>query len=349
MSTKYITIIAWMLAIILEACSGNGKVKNPQFDFLDKLGITVNEDMLLGDSLILPDVYCGDIKQQDGKIKGKRLNHDQYSALVTPAGESFMDEMGNWKLLGVRDVGNGVTLAAYYGCSGVGYSLDLITYDKQGHLLDAINAREMHLVWRCDMSDSNNGDSFTLDGCFTFEDDDRVTLHRTMGQCLMDYHSDLKGAPQWQQQWDQTYVINAKGHFVLLNQQVIKEQGKVDQYAALDFKSWDMLVCSLHDEAIMDTWNEYTQVIRSTYNPDYEYNPFPWDVALLYKMNPQRFLRWMAAHRGQDNRLLAFFKLLPADRPALIKQIARMDDPYARQWLTALVNSWDDKPLTKHL
>lgn len=349
MSTKYIVIIAVLLTLGLQACSGSGKVNNPQFDFLDKLGITVNDDLLLDDSLGLPDVYCGDLKQQDGDVKGKRLNHDQYAALVVPAGENFIDEMGNWMLLGVRDMGNGVTMAAYYACSGVGYCVDLITYDKQGHLLDAINARELHLLWRCDMPDINNMESFTLDGFFTFDGNDGVTLHRTMGQCLMDFNNDLKGAPKWEQQWEQSYVINAKGHFVLQRQQVTNEKGKVDYYAAMDFKAWDMLVCSLHDEAIMDTWNEYSQLVSSTYNPDYEFNPFPWDVVLLYKMNPQRFLRWMAAHRGSENRLLPYFKLLPDDRPALLREITHLDDAGARQWLTTLVNSWDDKPLSKHL
>ena len=66
-------------------------------------------------------------------------------------------------------------------------------------------------------------------------------------------------------------------------------------------------------------------------------------------MNPQRFLGWMAAHRNTTNRLLPCFKLPVYDRPGLLKEIAKMDDANARQWLTNLVKSWDDKPLTKHL
>ena len=99
----------------------------------------------------------------------------------------------------------------------------------------------------------------------------------------------------------------------------------------------------------MDTWNNYTELVNSTYDPDYQYNPFPWDVAQLYKKNPQRFLSWMAAKRGTDNRLLPCFKLPPDDRPALLEEIGRLDDADARQWLSSIVNAWDDKPLTKHL
>jgi len=337
-----------VLAMALWACSGGNKVEDEQFDFLDKLGITVTDELLLGDSLVMPDVYCGDPDQDVDDLKGVKLNREQYDALVVPAGKSFVDEMGNWLLLGVRNMGSGITLAAIYSGSGAGYSVDLMTYDRQGRLLDAINGREQHVVWRIDFSNADNDTAFTLDGHFTF-DGDRVTLHRMMGRCVMDFDGDLKGAPIWQQEWQQEYVINAKGHFVMQGQRVTKEKGDIDYYAALDFKSWDMLVCSMHDPSIMDTWNGYSELVNSTYDPDYQYNPFPWDVAQLYKMNPQRFLSWMGAHRDQGNRLLPVFKLPPYDRPALLKEIARLDDPATRQWLTSIVNAWDDKPLTKHL
>lgn len=339
----------FLTLILLVACShGGNKVDNEQFAFLDSMGITVTDRLLLGDSLTLPDIYCGDPDQTLDDLKGEKMSREQYNALVVPAGQDFADEMGNWLLLGVRDVGNGVTLAAFYSCSGTGYSLELMTYDQQGRLLDAINAREQHILWRIHLDDITNDTVFTLDGHFTFEGD-RVTLHRKMGRSVMDFNADIKGAPIWEQQWDQQYVINAKGHFVLQGQQVVNEKGEVDRYAALDFKSWDMLVCSLHDPEIMDTWNDYTELVNSTYAPDYQYNPFPWDVAQLYRMNPQRFLRWMAAHRSQGNRLLPCFKLPPNDRPALLQEISKLEDPDGRQWLTNLVNSWDEKPLTKHL
>ena len=344
----HLSTIVLALCLAWVACSCGDSETNEQFNFLKELGITINDGLLLSDTLSLPDVYCGDPNQRTSDLKGKHLNSDQYQALIVPAGHDIPDAMSNWMLLGVRDMGNGITLAAYYACSGMGYCVDLITYDKAGHLLDAINARELHLVWRCHMSNNDDDTSFTLDGLFTFEAD-RMTLHRVMGQCKMDYDNDLKGAPQWQQQWDQSYVIDTKGHFILQGQKVVKEQGTVDQYAALDFKSWDMLVCSLHDPGIMDTWNEYSKLANSIYDPEYEYNPIPWDVSNLYHMNPQRFLRWMAAHRDQGNHLLPQFKLPPRDRPALLQEISRLDDPSARQWLTSIVESWDEKLLTKHL
>lgn len=345
---RSIWTIALMLTLALAACSGGGKVSNEQFNFLEDLGITINDKLLLGDTLSLPDIYCGDPEQTLDDLKGHHLSQDQYKALVVPAGSNIADAMSNWLLLGVRDMGSGITLAAFYSCNGLGYCVDLATYDKQGHVLDAMNTREMHMLWRVDLSNLKNDTVFTLDTHITF-DGDGLTLHRLMGRCVMDFVGEVKGKPMWQQQWDQQYSINAKGHFVLKNQQVVKEQGKIDHYAAMDFKSWDMLVCSQHDSSIMDVWNNFAARVENTYSAEYEFSPFPLDVALLYKMNPQRFLGWMAVHRDQGNKLLRYFKLKPGDRPSLLQEIGRMEEPTARLWLTSLVNSWDDTPLTKHL
>lgn len=348
MKRLFYDCISVLTAVVLIACNSGSTVNNEQFAFLDKLGITVTDELLLGDSLSLPDVYCGDKRQQEEEVPGKALSQSQYQALIVPVDHDIPDAMSYWVLMGVSDVGGGITLAAYYAGNGVGYCVNLVTYDKQGRPLDAMNARELHLLWRVNLSDASNDSVYTLDSHFALAGD-KMTLYRTMGRCIMDFQGDLKSAPLWQQTWQQDYVINAKGHFVLQGQRVIKESGEVDQYAALDFKSWDMLVCSLHDPDIMDTWNNYTELVNSTYDADYKYNPFPWDVAELYRMNPQRFLRWMAAPQHQNNRLLPCFKLPPHDRPALLEEISRLEDPAARQRLTALVNSWDDKPLTKHL
>lgn len=332
--------------IMLSACSpGSRDAANGQFAFLNDLGINVNDKLLLADTLKLPDIYCGDPQQKAKNLKGHHLSNDQYTSLVLPAGKSIADAMSNWLLLGVRDMGSGVTLAAYYAGNGIGYCVYLITYDKQGNMLDAINARELHLLWRIDFTDTSNDTVFTLDGQFSFAGD-KVTLYRTMGRCIMDFENELKGAPMWQQTWQQDYIINAKGHFVLQGQRIIKEEGVVDEYAALDFKSWDMLVCSMYDPSIMGTWNDYSELVNTTYDPDYKYNPFPWDVAQLYRMNPQRFLNWISAPGNRNNRLMPYFKLNPHDRPALLKEIGRVEDADARRWLTTLVNSWDDKPLT---
>ena len=349
MNTRHFFTMALLAILLMAGCRSNDSERpTPGSTFLDSLGIDVDEELTLGDTLTMPDIYCGDPEQTEDDLKGHRLDHEQFEALLKPAGKAFADAMSNWVLLGVRDVGNGNTLAAYYTANGVGYCVELLTYDSHGKVLDAINTREMHLLWRIKLSDHDNDTVFTLDSRITFNGKDRLTLHRVMGRCVMDFDNDLKGAPIWQQAWEQDYSINDKGHFVLHGQHVAGEQGEVDYYAALDFKSWDMLVCSLHDAGVMDTWNNYAELVQSTYDPDYQFKPFPWDVAQLYHMNPQRFLQWMAAKRESGNRLLPQFKLPPDDRPALLEEIARLDDANARQWLSDIVNNWDDKPLTKH-
>ena len=70
-------LITLFLTLSLAACNGGSKVQNPQFAFLDNLGIAVDDGMLLDDTLSLPDIYCGDPRQQDGDFKGLVLDHDQ--------------------------------------------------------------------------------------------------------------------------------------------------------------------------------------------------------------------------------------------------------------------------------
>ena len=347
MYNRFIPIISLLLAFTLVACSGGNKAHNEQFAFLDQLGINVTDDLLLGDTLTLPDVYCGDPNQKLSDLKGEELNANQYEALIVPVGHGIPDTMSEWRLLGVRDMGNGITLGAFYAGNGIGYNVNLITYDKQGHPLDAINARELHLVWRINLTDLNDDRAFSLDSYITL-DGDKMTLHRMMGHCMMDFVNDLKGEPQWQAGWKQNYSVNSKGHFVLHGQETTERQGQVDEYAVMEFRTWDMQACSLYDPSAMDVWNEYAALIQTSFDPEYPYTPFPQDVSELYKMNPQRFLSWLALPQHRTSALARYFKLKPGFRHDMLKEIARIDDPESRLWLNGLVKSWDDKPLTLH-
>ena len=68
----------FLTLILLVACSqGGDKVANEQFAFLDSLGITVTDRLLLGDSLTMPDIYCGDPNQRLSDLKGEKINHEQ--------------------------------------------------------------------------------------------------------------------------------------------------------------------------------------------------------------------------------------------------------------------------------
>ena len=346
MKPKYALLPALIFTLLLAACSSrDGGAITGQYAFMEKLGIDITDELKLGDTLALNDIYCGDEAQAANTLGGAVLTPEQYIALILPAGKQIADDMSQWVLLGVRRM-TGNILAAYYAGNGMGYCVSLITYDSYGRVLDAINARELHLLWRTDLSNPDNDDVFTLDAFFTFDGDRTVTLHRTMGMCKMDFDADLKSGPQWQQQWDQPYAIDGKGRFLLQGQEIMAEKGTVDVYAAMDYKTWDLLVCSPRDEGVMDIWEKAAIKVENGYDPKYPFKPFPHDVTQLYRMNPQRFVRWLAAHPGCH--LLRWFKLERADRPALLAHIGRLTDAAARQRLTAIVNAWDDTPLTLH-
>ena len=185
MKTLYSSTILLFTALLLTASYGCSHQSDGQFGFLNRLGIHVNDNLMLGDSIVMNDIYCGDSNQDDNEVEGKELSAEQYHALIGPAGIDFTDVMSKWVLLGVRDVGHGNTLAAYYAGSSIGYCVDLMTYDQQGKLLDAINLRELHMLWRVNLQDPEDNNAFTLDS--------RVTFLGAVHDAMCDYESALKG------------------------------------------------------------------------------------------------------------------------------------------------------------
>ena len=98
MKTAYIwTIVLCM--VLLTACSNQEKISDSQYSFLDNTGISVTRDLILGDTISMPDVYCGDPQQSVDDLKGWQLDPGQYVTLIVPAGPEVADKMSNWLLL----------------------------------------------------------------------------------------------------------------------------------------------------------------------------------------------------------------------------------------------------------
>ena len=72
------------------------------------------------------------------------------------------------------------------------------------------------------------------------------------------------------------------------------------------------------------------------------------EMSSWFELNPQRFLRWMAAHRGADNHLLPHFMNdnVFLDRSVVKAQIDSLPDADDRAWLHSIVTAWK-KPLAQ--
>lgn len=307
------------------------------FNALQRLGITVTSDMMLGNQLNLPDEYAShpdDSTAQPPPIPHYlELTRPQYEQLIVAADDECRADMGSWLLLGVRDIDDNHWLAAYYVSNGLGYSVYLITYDRQATPCDVLDLRELHVLWPVDRERAGQCDVRTLDAYVTFAGKRHLTLHRLMTECHMDYENGTKGAPHNQLAWEQDYDITQQGVFVLKEQKETLRNGNVDSHADACYKAWDLLVCSRHDASITDTWNQFVPQLEDTYDHKDPFNPYWWNLPRLYAMNPQRFLTWMAHHRGTDNRLLRYWQVDDDKRDEVASEIDRIDDANARQWL----------------
>jgi len=341
------TVTLAVCLLLLASCrqQSSQPSSSPRVAFLQDLGIDVTDDMVLTHRLTLPDQYIthaeGDSLTLPPMVE---LTREQYERLIAPAGDAFHADMATWRLMGVRDVDGNHTLVAYYVGSTMGYSVYFMTYDSVGNLCDAIDLRELHVLWPVNHEEAGQCPVRTLDSEVTFAGKRHFTLHRLMGDCDMDYDRDLKGAPQWQLAWDQDYDITDDGLMVLKEQRETSRKGDVDPYAEVIYRSWDLLVASQHDTTIMNVWNGAVQRIEDLYAPDNIYSPLKWNVPKLYNANPQRFLRWMASHRGASNRLLRYATVQPDNRQAVLEQINAIDDADARNWLTRNLMDADTVP-----
>ena len=92
MKMKHVLMLG-ICALMLMGCSGGARSAGDPFKFLSDLGVNVNEDLILGDSLTLNDIYCGDKGQSSSELPGVELSREQYEALIVPAGRDFISEM----------------------------------------------------------------------------------------------------------------------------------------------------------------------------------------------------------------------------------------------------------------
>ena len=61
MRTCYTTLIILITTLLLTVCSGCSKSSNEQFDFLNRLGINIDNKLVLGDSIVMNDIYCSSL------------------------------------------------------------------------------------------------------------------------------------------------------------------------------------------------------------------------------------------------------------------------------------------------
>ena len=109
MRTSFFWGIALFL-LLLASCNDSRKAYNDKFPFLDSLGITITDQLLLGDTLTLPDVYCGDPNQKMSDLKGWENEISSYFQVTSIPHTVVVDKNGKILRRGLRSEQLGVLL-----------------------------------------------------------------------------------------------------------------------------------------------------------------------------------------------------------------------------------------------
>ena len=327
MRIVHVLSIAMMLTLV--ACNGNATIQvnhatqvANDFGFLKDMGLNV-------DSLV--------------PGKSQELTRPQYEKLIKPLGVDYEEDMGTTSIVEVRATDDTHTMIEYRQTNGAEPVLILATYDRQGNKCDALRIED-HQVWPVDpeMLTDNLLREFSREVCFA--GDNHFTIKAVLRQGVINEMDN----EHWAVRWHQDYDVNADGHFVFKAFEEDSRTGNkldIDETVLANMMLSGMLVQSQVDGGVMDAWNAYIPDAEKQYGGQIKAvkeGYIRMNLSDLYALNPQRFLRWMAAHRGASNHFLPHFEIsdgfiVRADIQAQIDSMPNADD---RAWLHAIVDKW---------
>ena len=329
------------VAVMLTACNATttsgdkapeqaAKAKTNDFAFLTNMGIDIKD--------------LTDVKRVDDltKAKGITLTAEQRAKLTTPLGEDFVEDMGDTDIIAVRDIDGERTLVFYRIRTGDGAHAIMAIYDDDGTPHDAILFRYCHNLWPVNPETYEDNLFRELSPVFEFNGKKHFNVAYTLKEFVFDPATDAKGAPQWQVRWHNDYDIDNRGYFVLKEQ---KEDGRsgnksaIDEYITRNMKYASLDAMSTYDTNVMDRWNRLVPEMEAAYREDLSF--VDMHLNSLFDANPTRFLRWMCAHRGKDNKMLPYFKKGSYwYGPSVEKALAPLTAD-EQQYIRSIIKNWE--------
>ncbi|MBR5728267.1 MAG: hypothetical protein IKX39_06420 [Muribaculaceae bacterium] len=342
MKKRNLFLLTALMMMPMVACNANGTStttaesapaavaqKANDFAFLTQMGIDIKD--------------LTDVKRVDDltKAKGITLTAEQRAKLTTPLGEDFVEDMGDTDIIAVRDIDGERTLVFYRIRTGDGAHAIMAIYDDDGTPHDAILFRYCHNLWPVNPETYEDNLFRELSPVFEFNGKKHFNVAYTLKEFVFDPATDAKGAPQWQVRWHNDYDIDNRGYFVLKEQ---KEDGRsgnksaIDEYITRNMKYASLDAMSTYDTNVMDRWNKLVPEMEAAYREDLSF--VDMHLNALFDTNPTRFLRWMCAHRGNENKMLPYFKKGSYwYGPSVEKALAPLT-PDEQQYIRSIIKNW---------
>lgn len=137
------------------------------------------------------------------------------------ARQSGLDVSHGIQLVGIRDIGGKMTLAAYrvpVGGNGEEFKVCLMTHANDGAVIDAIGLGAFHTCESKQPRTFGGNRFYTLDSEVAFDGERHFTLRRTATFSGL-YIKDHSTHEMWRVEWDNHYGINEEGRFYFIDQQ----------------------------------------------------------------------------------------------------------------------------------
>ena len=159
------------------------------------------------------------------------------------ARQSGMDLPHGVQFVGMRDIGNGMTLAAYRvpdGGNGEEFKVCLMTHANDGAVIDAIGLGAFHACESKQPRTFGGNRFYTLDSEVAFDGERHFTLRRTATFSGL-YLKDHRVTPLWRADWENAFDITADGHFRFTGQrETYRSPDGIDEERVNACKACDM-------------------------------------------------------------------------------------------------------------
>ena len=195
------TIISLAATLMITGCSGI--TNNNQMN-------TLPDTLQIGQSILSRDTV--------EQVAYPTLTQEQ---CLTLHDQTKRDVPKGTQLIGVRSVGNGMTLAAYkmpMSEDSNHFKVYLLTTNSKDDVIDNIDLGEFHTSEHQGPLRFGGNRFYTTDADLHFDSIGNFTVHRVMTLTSL-YLKNHPLTEMWRVEWIDNYVIDNTGHFVFKGQQ----------------------------------------------------------------------------------------------------------------------------------
>lgn len=311
--------------------------------FLEKIGVDVSKIL--------------ELSNNDREFFDGTLEKEQVLTLLPMLSRMSTDELDrDYNIRGAKALSHGLTMLLYSVETGDDSTTELLAiYDKDGVLTDYMQLEDWDgfAVLQCDAS-FDKGLAEVTDTKLTFASPSEFVLDETVkegswhregddGSISSDL-TDLRCLVQTLRR----YSIDDKGHMALVEEKVVKREGKFAPESERN-PIYYFYRLPASDHSRIDRLNEMVneRIAQASSEEEFEEeNGFVIQMVVgeVFAASPDALLNWFYKNRKTKSALVGYFKSIFADgwveKSVLDQEIDKLPDAAAKKYLKNLTASW---------